>query len=119
MKTDFIRRRLLEEWRGLPDEPAKPDKCVTVAEALKKLLPRLGLTDRLNEHEVKDAWREIVGGFLAEHSAPESLREGVITVRVLQPSVRYELDRSWKSEILHKLQARFGAKTVREVRFRG
>jgi predicted nucleic acid-binding Zn ribbon protein len=92
---------------------------VTASEALKKLLGKLGLTERLNEQEIRNAWREIVGDFLAEHSLPISIREGVLTVQVIQPAVRYELDRSWKRSILRKLQARFGARIVREVRFRG
>ena len=46
------------------------------------------------------------------------MRDGVLIVQVIQPAVRYELERSWKRNILRKLQARF-EKTVREVRFRG
>lgn len=118
MRIDYIRRRVLEDWRGLPDIPDKPDRCVMAADALKKLLPKLGITERLNEKEVQDAWRDIVGEFLAAHSVPASMRDGVLLVQVLQPTVRYELDRTWKPEILKKLQARFGAKTVKEVRFR-
>ncbi len=64
------------------------------------------------------AWREVVGDFLAEHSVPVALKEGVLIIQVLQPTVRYELDRTWKPEILRKLKARFGAKSVKEVRFR-
>ena len=47
------------------------------------------------------------------------MRSGVLIVQVIQPAVRYELDRSWKRSILRKLQDRFGAKSVCEVRFRG
>lgn len=119
MRPETIRKRVLADWRGMPDETEKPERCVSAAEALRKLLPRLGLTERLNEQEVQNAWREIVGGFLAEHSIPVSMREGVLVIQVLQPSVRYELDRTWKSEILRKLKARFGPKTVKEIRFRG
>ena len=50
---------------------------------------------------------------------PVSIRDGVLTVQVIQPAVRYELDRSWKRDIVRKLQIRFGAKIVREVCFRG
>ena len=50
---------------------------------------------------------------------PVSVRDGVLTVQVIQPAVRYELDRSWKRDIVRKLQVRFGAKVVREVCFRG
>ena len=117
MRVEEIRKRVLEDWRGLPEEATRPERCVPAADALKRLLHRLGLTERLNEQEIQAAWREIVGDFLAEHSLPVSMRDGVLVVQVIQPAVRYELDRSWKRSILRKLQARF-EKTVREVRFR-
>jgi predicted nucleic acid-binding Zn ribbon protein len=119
MRVAEIRKRVLEDWRGLPEEAVRPERCVPAGDALKKLLQRLGLAERLNEQEIQAVWREIVGEFLAGHSLPVSVRDGVLIVQVIQPSVRYELDRSWKRSILRKLQDRFGAKTVREVRFRG
>ena len=118
MRIEHIRKRILQEWRGLPEAPDRPERCILASEALKKLLPKLGLTERLNEQEVQSTWREIVGDFLAEHSVPVSMREGVLIIQVLQPTVRYELDRSWKPEILRKLKERFGAKTIKEIRFR-
>ena len=119
MRIAEIRKRVLEDWRGLPEETARPERCVPAADALKKLIQKLGLTERLNEQEIQAAWREIVGDFLAGHSLPVSVRAGVLTIQVIQPAVRYELDRSWKRSILRKLQDRFGAKSVCEVRFRG
>jgi predicted nucleic acid-binding Zn ribbon protein len=119
MRLEEIRKRVLEDWRGLPEELPRPERCVLAANALKKLLNKLGLAERLSEREIQTAWREIVGEFLAQHSNPVSMRDGVLVVQVIQPSVRYELDRSWKQSILRKLQERFDAKTVREVRFRG
>ena len=119
MRSEEIRRQLLEEWRGLPEEPIPRERCTHASDALKKLLRKLGLSERLNEQEIRSAWREIVGDFLAAHSVPVSIRDGVLTVQVIQPAVRYELDRSWKRDIVRKLQARFGAKAVREVCFRG
>lgn len=119
MRIEDIRKRVLADWRGLAEVSEKPDRCQAVPDALKKLLPKLGLKERLNEQEVQAAWRETVGDFLADHSVPISVRAGILIVQVLQPTVRYELDRTWKPEILRKLQARFGAQTIREVRFRG
>jgi len=118
MRAEEIRRRVLAEWRGLPGLPEKPDRCISVQDALKKLLPKLGLSARLNEQEVLSAWREVVGDFLADNSQPSSLKDGILIVQVLQPSVRYELDRTWKPEILRKLKDRFGARTVKDIRFR-
>lgn len=117
--TNAIRRRVLREWRGLPDDSDLPDRCAQAGKVLKKLLPKLGLSERINEHEIQSAWGEIVGDFLAQHSLPVSLRHGTILIQVLQSTVRYELDRTWKPEILRKLRARFGARIVRDVRFCG
>jgi predicted nucleic acid-binding Zn ribbon protein len=78
----------------------------------------LGLGDRLREDEVRRAWREIVGDFLATHSTPAALREGTLIVRVLQPTLLYELDRVWKPQLIQKLRQRFGARNVRDVKFR-
>jgi len=47
-----------------------------------------------------------------------ALRDGILYVRVLQPSLHYELERIAKTEILSKLKQRFGGKTIRDLRFR-
>ena len=59
-----------------------------------------------------------VGEFIAAHSAPVALREGILYVRVLQPALHYELEQVSKIDILRKLKQRFGGKIIRDVRFR-
>ena len=51
-------------------------------------------------------------------SSPQRLKDGVLYVHVLQPTVHFELERMWKKEILDKLKKRFGGRVVREIRFR-
>ncbi len=119
MKPEQLRARVIAEWRGLPEIPFFPkDTAKLIAEPLAKLVASLGLGERLREEEVIGAWQEIVGEFVAKHSTPQRLKDKVLHVRVLQPTVLYELDRVWKREITEKLKARFGVRTVREVRFR-
>ena len=55
---------------------------------------------------------------IAAHSSPVLLREGILYVRVLQPALHYELEQVSKIDILRKLKLRFGAKVIRDVRFR-
>src|SRR6478736_6556944 len=113
-----LRAAAIAEWRGLPDKKIRPDHWEAPAEILPKLMQRLGLKERLHEAEVIDAWAKIVGEFIAAHSAPVALREGVLYVRVLQPALHYELEQISKPEILRKLKQRFGGRTIRDVRFR-
>jgi len=117
MNASF-RAAVLAEWRGLPERKLRPDRWHSAAELMPKLMQRLGLRERLRETEVIDAWSKIVGDFIAAHSAPVALREGVLYVRVLQPALHYELEQISKTEILRKLKQRFGTKTIRDVRFR-
>jgi predicted nucleic acid-binding Zn ribbon protein len=113
-----LRAAVIAEWRGLRERKPQADRWQSPAELMPKLMQRLGLRERLRETEVIEAWSKIVGDFIAAHSAPVALREGVLYVRVLQPALHYELEQISKSKILRKLKQRFGSKTVRDVRFR-
>ena len=113
-----LRAAVIAEWRGLPERKIRPDRWQAPADVLPKLMQRMGLRERLHETEVIEAWSKIVGEFIAAHSAPVALREGVLYVRVLQPALHYELEQVSKIEILRKLKKRFGTKTIRDLRFR-
>jgi len=113
-----LRAAVIAEWRGLPQKKMQPDRWQLPAELMPKLMQRLGLRERLRETEVMDAWSKIVGDFIAAHSAPVALRDGILYVRVLQPALHYELEQISKAEILRKLKQRFGGKTIRDIRFR-
>lgn len=115
MISKSLRRSVVEEWRGFP-ERREGRPLVAVAEAIQSLVGKLGLTERINEGDILAAWRDIVGDFLAQHSRPSRLVNGVLHVQVMQSSVRYELDRTWRPIILQKLQSRFGKNAVKEIR---
>lgn len=118
MKPEQLRARVLAEWRGRPEPFVRKDQTTTAAEAVRKIMQTLGLAERLKADEVLAAWREIVGDFFAKHSSPQQLKDHVLYVSVLQPTVHFELERVWKRDILAKLKQRFGARTVREIKFR-
>lgn len=113
-----LRAAAIAEWRGLPDRKPRPDRWHAPGDLLPKLMQQLGLSERLQESEVIDAWKQIVGEFIASHSTPFSLKAGVLSVRVLQPALHYQFETISKVEILRKLKQRFGSKVIRDVRFR-
>ncbi len=113
-----LRAAVIAEWRGLPEKKMRADRWQAPADLVPKLMQRLGLRERLHETEVIEAWSKIVGEFIAAHSTPTALREGVLYVRVLQPALHYELEQVSKTEILRKLKKRFGGKTIHDIRFR-
>jgi predicted nucleic acid-binding Zn ribbon protein len=113
-----LRSAVIAEWRGLPERRARPDQFRATADLVPALMQRFGLKERLQESEVMEAWSRIVGEFIATHSAPVALRDGVLYVRVLQPALHYDLEQLCKIDILRKLKQRFGSKVIRDVRFR-
>ena len=113
-----LRAKIIAEWRGLPEKSVIHSRWASPSDVLPGLMQRLGLKERLHETEVAEAWSRIVGEFIAAHSTPMALRDGVLYVRVLQPALHYELEQVSKLDILRKLKQRFGAKIVRDVRFR-
>ena len=112
-----LRARVIAEWRGLPEQPFPADSARTIGHVVEKVIAELGLGKRLREEEVLTAWREVVGDFIARHSSPQRLMDGVLHVRVLQPSMHYELNTTLRADIVAKMKQRFG-RTVRDVRFR-
>lgn len=112
-----LRARVIAEWRGLPERPFPADAAKPIHAEVEKVMAGLGLDQRLREEEVRGAWRDMVGEFIAQHSRPQRLVDGVLHVRVLQPSMLYELERTLRADIVAKLRQRFG-RTVRDVRFR-
>ena len=116
--SSSLRDTVISEWRGLPEPKRRPDRWQLAGALLPALMQKLGLRERLHETEVMDAWSKIVGEFIAAHSAPVALRDAVLYVRVLQPALHYELEQISKAEILRKLKKRFGARTIRDIRFR-
>ena len=113
-----LRASVLAEWRGWPEPKKKPDRWQSPNELLPKLMQQIGLQERLRQDEVTAAWHNIVGEFIAAHSAPVSLRDGILFVRVLQPALHYQFEQISRPEILRKLKQRFGARIIRDVRFR-
>jgi predicted nucleic acid-binding Zn ribbon protein len=113
-----LRAAVIQEWRGLPQPIARHDRWQQSSDLLPALMQKLGLKERLRESEVIEAWASVVGDFIAAHSAPVALRNSVLYVRVLQPSLHYELEQISKAEVLKKLKQRFGGKTIHDLRFR-
>lgn len=113
-----LRRRALSEWRGLPQPLETAERAHPVGPTVEKVMRSLGLDERLTEAQILGAWREIVGEWFASHTCPSRIRDGVLYVQVIQSMVHYELDRMWKPQILKKLKARFGARRIRDLKFR-
>ncbi len=111
------RRFLLNDWRGLPEERPVGANQRPVGDLLPGIMEKLGFAARFREEEIASAWAEIVGPFTAAHSRPLKLSKfKILSIAVTQPAILYSLDRA-KKDILTRLQERFGAAAIKDIRF--
>jgi predicted nucleic acid-binding Zn ribbon protein len=112
-----LKDRALAEWRGYWEPQDMSRHEATLADAVGKAMKGLGLNDRFHEEMVFEAWNEMVDNFIAANARPVSLERRVLAIQVLHATVHYELERM-KGQILRRMQERFGADKIREIRFR-
>jgi predicted nucleic acid-binding Zn ribbon protein len=118
-KDDQARRQMradvVHQWVGAP-KPLDLNKNISEpAEHLEAILEAVGLRGGLDEDRVKEAWSSLVGELLAKQTEPVSLRRGCLTLRVLQPAMRYHLEQL-KPSLLGKLQRELGQDHVSSLR---
>lgn len=112
-----LRHQAITEWRGVEDGPLNTSEAVGVAALVPQILKSWKLDEKLRSDDVTAAWRDIVGDFIARQTAPDGLKRGVLTIRVLQPAVHHTLMME-KARLMVKLQERFGSSEVRDLKFR-
>ena len=113
----WARSHTLQQWRGLPEPKDAAARQHEAGTLVTRLMDSLGLSTRFREEEIAAAWSGIAGDFAAQYSHPQRLKNGSLTVAVSQSAVLWTLDRA-KGTLLARLQEKFGARTIRELRFR-
>ena len=111
------RARILAEWRGGLDPPNPERNIHQPGEYLEGLLKAIGLSEGIDEQRLKDVWGLVAGPFVAQHTVPESIRGGVLVLRVLQPAMKFHLQQM-SAKLLENLHRELGEGIVKQVVFK-
>lgn len=119
LPTAYQRRRhaLLSAWRGASEGPILDNPARSVADLLGPIVAQAGLAERMKLEEVLSAWREVVGDFLFQHSKPDTVQRGILTVRVLQPTVHHALMME-RPRILKRLKEKLSHAGIKDIRLK-
>ncbi len=90
---------------------------VRAAEALTAAFQRLGLVDRLRQHELWRIWTNVVGPHIARHAQPREIRHGRLVVHVTDPVWLHQLS-MMRHRLVAALNERLGGPVVREMALR-
>jgi predicted nucleic acid-binding Zn ribbon protein len=111
-----IREEILREWRGCDEAPDLSDGIHSADKFIAAILRSAGLEDGLNEDQVRSAWKELAGDFIASHTEPVSVKSGNLVLRVTQPAMRFHLEQM-KPMLLTRIRAQLGGNRVKSVKF--
>lgn len=111
-----IREEILREWRGA-DEPSDLNAGIHTADQfIAAILRAAGAEDGIHEEEVRSAWKELAGEFIARHTEPVSVKGGHLVLRVTQPALRFQLEQM-KPMLLTRIRAQLGENRIKSVKF--
>lgn len=99
-----------------PDAQWASGEAKPIGLVLGRLLEKLKLEERYRQAEIQALWPRLVGEFNARHSHPDSLRRGVLVVRVTHASLRHHLE-MMRVDLVRRFDAELKSGTVREIRF--
>ena len=111
---EWMRALSLRQWRH--GEPVKdPARNIHHAgEFLDKLLEEVGAVGGLEEKQLEEAWSKVSGDFIAKNSKPESLKKGVLVLRVVQPALRFQLEQM-KGKLLQNFKRELGEGVIKTI----
>ncbi len=116
---NYGRWQLERERFQLPPEhrPDASESTATIGDLAAGLLKHAGLDAKLWEQTLLSEWHTLVGDAVARRARPGQLQRTVLTIYVSNAAWLHELSRYGKTELLKKLQDRFGAARITDLRF--
>lgn len=114
---EWLRALTLRQWRH--GDPVKdPMRNIAHAsESLDKILEEVGAAGGLEEKQLIDAWQRVAGDFIAKNAKPESLKKGVLVLRVVQPTLKFQLEQM-KGKLLQNFRRELGDGVVKVITLR-
>jgi len=111
-----IREEILREWRGCDEADDLNAGVHAASQFVTAVLRAAGAEDGLQEDEVRSAWKELAGDFIARHTEPVSVKSGHLVLRVTQPAMRFHLEQM-KPELLARIRTHLGENRIQSVKF--
>lgn len=94
-----------------------PPRISRLNEVMPDVLKEMGLESESRVGDLAPVWEDLVGKANAKHSRPGRWEEGKLTIYVDHNVWLAEMQRFGSRTILKRVRERFGADSVRELRF--
>lgn len=87
-----------------------------ISDLIRQFVASNGKDDLFRERKVLSIWPSVMGDYIANNTSSVSIKQGVLYVKVLNASLRFELNTS-RSLIIKKLNDAVGGEVVKSIVF--
>jgi hypothetical protein len=92
--------------------PQPPERQKDISDVIPNVMKSLHLEDHMWTQRMNNDWEQIVGEQLAKNTRPGRMRKNTLVVFVSNSAWLAELNRFGKTEMLDKLQERYGKNRI-------
>lgn len=94
----------------------RPFNETTIKKALENMVAAYGLTDKMQEMQIKEAWKKCMGPYIIKHTRSLLYQKGKLTVFVDSSVIRSEMHMA-QTAIIEKLNLELRQNLVRQIVF--
>ena len=87
---------------------------VLIGDIVKQFLVKYGKNEQFLEKRAVESWDKVVGPLIAKYTQKVSSKNGILTIKVLNSALRFEL-MGMKSEIIRKLNQEVGKEVIKDI----
>lgn len=87
-----------------------------ISDLIRQFVASNGKDELFRERKVLSIWPSVIGDYIANNTSSVSIKQGVLYVKVLNASLRFELNTS-RSLIIKKLNDAVGGEVVKSIVF--
>lgn len=87
-----------------------------ISDLIRQFVASNGKDELFRERKVLSIWPSVMGDYIANNTSSVSIKQGVLYVKVLNASLRFELNTS-RSLIIKKLNDAVGGEVVKSIVF--
>lgn len=87
-----------------------------ISDLIRQFVASNGKDELFRERKVLSMWPSVMGDYIANNTSSVSIKQGVLYVKVLNASLRFELNTS-RSLIIKKLNDAVGGEVVKSIVF--
>ncbi|HPE40467.1 MAG TPA: DUF721 domain-containing protein [Bacteroidales bacterium] len=85
-----------------------------IGDIVKQFLEKYGKNELFLEKRAVESWEKVVGPLIAKYTKKVNSKNGILTIKVLNGALRFEL-MGMKSEIIRKLNQEVGQDVIKDI----